>query len=260
MPKIATEILAVLSQATTEGNLLYLPGQLDRATYQAVNKVLEANGGKWNRSQKAHVFDENAADAIEQALLTGEFHRVKQDLGQFDTPPAVVARLIELAEPKAGMLIYEPSAGVGNIVAGIIAEIKTGAGIFANEIDPKRHAKCVTENYRAFGAGGISMKDFLAIPAPLPDENLAFDRVIMNPPFAKQADIDHVLHALKFVRPGGRLVAVMSAAVTFRTNRKTLDFWKWIEGQKSHRREVLPADSFKESGTSVGAIILVVDV
>jgi 16S rRNA G1207 methylase RsmC len=36
----------------------------------------------------------------------------------------------------------------------------------------------------------------------------------MNPPFARQADIHHVNHALKFLKPDGLLVSVMSAGVT----------------------------------------------
>ena len=43
-----------------------------------------------------------------------------------------------------------------------------------------------------------------------------FDRVVMNPPFCRGRDLDHVRHALRFVAPGGRLVAIMSAGVAFR--------------------------------------------
>ncbi|ESW92669.1 SAM-dependent methyltransferase [Mesorhizobium sp. C280B] len=250
--EISQHILAVLSQAETVGNNLYLRGQLDRKTYQDVNKVLEANGGKWNRSAKAHVFSEPAAEAIEQALMTGEFRRVKQDFGQFDTPPDVVARVIELAAVEPGMWVYEPNAGIGNLVAGAAAK---GATVWGNEIDPKRHAACVTRHFASFGAGGLTMLDFLAIdPGPEP----GFDRVVMNPPFAKQADIDHVAHALKFVKPGGRLVAIMSASVTFRSNRKTTDFRDMVEAKGAHW-EALPEGAFASSGTNVNAVVLAVD-
>jgi hypothetical protein len=37
-----------------------------------------------------------------------------------------------------------------------------------------------------------------------------FDRVVMNPPFDHGADIKHVEHARKFLKPGGRLVAVVA--------------------------------------------------
>ena len=33
-----------------------------------------------------------------------------------------------------------------------------------------------------------------------------FDAVLMNPPFAQGADIEHITRALKMLKPGGRLV------------------------------------------------------
>ena len=35
----------------------------------------------------------------------------------------------------------------------------------------------------------------------------------MNPPFENGRDIDHVTHALSLLKPGGRLVAIMSEGV-----------------------------------------------
>ena len=35
-----------------------------------------------------------------------------------------------------------------------------------------------------------------------------FDRIVMNPPFANGDDIKHIMHALKMLKPGGRLVAI----------------------------------------------------
>lgn len=52
--RVSDEILSILSDADLSGNSLALRGQLDRNTYVAVNKVLEAAGWKWNRKAKAH--------------------------------------------------------------------------------------------------------------------------------------------------------------------------------------------------------------
>ena len=101
-------------------------------------------------------------------------------------------------------------------------------------------------------------RDFLEV-AQKPN----FDRVVMNPPFAKQADIAHVRHALGFVKPGGRLVSVMSAAVTWKTDRRTQSFHAMLEsgfGFKGYHFEDVPEGAFKESGTAVRTVILVVDV
>lgn len=248
--KISNEVMNVLARCETGGNVLYLPpGQLDRKLYTEVNKVIEALGGKWNRSSKGHVFDGNAADMLESVLLTGEYHRTKQDFGQFDTPPEVVARLIELAELEPGMDVLEPSAGLGNIVRGIVG---AGGVAHAFEIDPKRHAALEASGLMTFPVASGDFLTFEAAPT--------FDAVVMNPPFAGQADIDHVTHALKFVKPGGRLVAVMSAAVMYRDNAKTRAFRELIEQQVSGTWEELDAGAFKASGTMVRACIVAVDV
>jgi predicted RNA methylase len=247
--QVGQDILQILERSALEGPLLRLPdGQLDRSTYAAVNKVIEAAGGKWNRKAKAHVFDGDAIETIEPILLTGEYTRTKQDFGQFDTPPGVVARVIELARITPGMSFLEPNAGIGNIVGGAEA---AGAQVTAFEIDAKR---LHTAKERHELHGGIFLSDFLR-RSPLP----VFDRVGMNPPFAKQADIDHVSHAAKFLKPGGRLVAVMSAGVTFRTDTKTVMFWDFLASRNA-TREVLPIGAFKESGTMVNAIIVSFDV
>lgn len=248
MKTVAVDVLEALDSARKDGNALYL-GQLDRKLYQSVAKVIEAAGGKWNRKAGAHLFENDAAEAIEPIILTGSVINQKQELGQFDTPPEIAARVVELAKIEAGMKIYEPSCGVGNLVAAIIDATGSGANIFAHELDPKRHAACVTRHYRSFAGGGIGLGDFLTVePAPV------FDRVVMNPPFAPaQADIDHVNHALKFLKPGGILVAIMSAAVTFRTTKKTVAF-RDVRGRTVH---ALPEGSFKASGTAVNAVIVV---
>ena len=42
--------------------------------------------------------------------------------------------------------------------------------------------------------------DFMKARVPM--DGAQFDAVVMNPPFEKQADIDHVLHAYKMLKPG----------------------------------------------------------
>jgi hypothetical protein len=56
--KFQNDVLAVLAECSTDGNVLYLPSiQLERKLYVSVNKCLANIGGKWFRSKKGHVFD-----------------------------------------------------------------------------------------------------------------------------------------------------------------------------------------------------------
>lgn len=244
MPQIAQDVLKVLDAATIDGALLTLNGNLDRKLYVETNKVIEAAGGKWNRNKKAHVFDGNAIDAIEPIILTGEYARTKQDFGQFDSPEDVVARVIQLAKIEPGMSVLEPSAGIGNIAYAAEA---AGGKVTAIEIDPKR-----CESLKGTASVTAHNHDFLqqtAIPH--------FDRVVMNPPFAKQADIDHVLHAHKCLKAGGLLVAVMSASVLFRDNAKTTAFRVFVDSHGG-TFERLPDASFAKSGTAVNTCIVTI--
>lgn len=247
--RVEQNILEVLERSVVEGALLRLPPtQLDRNTYTAVNKVIEAAGGKWDRKSKAHVFKGEAADTIDPILLTGEYTLTKQDFGQFDTPAELAHHVVKLANITPGMSALEPNAGIGNIVEAIE---RAGGCVSAHEIDAQRLHACKD---RCILAGGIRLNDFLsAKPEPV------FDRVVMNPPFARQADIAHVTHAAKFLRPGGRLVSIMSASVTFRTDSKSEAFRNFISSLDAHH-ETLPPGAFKDSGTMVNAVIVSFDV
>lgn len=247
--QISPEVLAVLSNADTDGPRLYLRGHLDRKLYVAVNKVIEANGGKWSRQDQAHIFAGDAGDEIEQALQTGEFRRVKQELGQFDTPPELADQVVELAELDHDVSVLEPSAGEGNLVAA--AAKMAPAIIRAIEVDEKRY-QCLRVRFDGYKVPvRISRGDFLAEKAA---GGGVFDRIVMNPPFARQADIDHVLHAMQFLRRGGLLVSIMSASVSFRANAKTAAFHRLRP-----RIMDLPDGSFRAAGTMVNACIAVIE-
>lgn len=258
--KIAESVLAVLSAATFDGPRLMLPGQLDRADYVAVNKVLEANGGKWNRAAKAHVFPgESAEEAVEQAIATGEFRRVKQDLGQFDTPASLADRVVEMAQIKPIMSVFEPSCGIGNLIAAIVEK---GANVIAIEFDGNRAAVAKGRFAHLYHADvenpdqpvvAIAHDEFMSCTP-----TVFHDRVVMNPPFAPgQADIDHVMHATRFLKPDGRLVSVMSAGIMFRSNAKTIAFRDFVDS-RGGSIDRLPEGSFEASGTGVNTCIVVI--
>lgn len=242
--KIKSEILAVLDDCTFEGSNLLLAGQLDRPTYQAVAKIIEAAGGKWNRKAKAHVFEGDARDAIEPVLLTGEVTNRKQEFGQFYTPADVAQLVIMAARIKPGDEVLEPSAGRGDIAA---AAVVAGATVDCVELDMS-NVNFLNEDrrYRT-----VICRDFLQLSA-----NPIFDVVCGNPPFAKQADISHVMHASRFLKPGGRLAFVMSAGVAFRQNKLTEAFRHFIQVENGGTITPLPDNSFKETGTNVNTVLV----
>lgn len=241
--RVDQEVLQVLSAADISGNALKLTGTLDRNLYTKTNKVLEAAGGKWNTKAKAHIFAGDAQDRIEQVLLTGSIEIPKDDFEYFPTPPAVVSILMEQADIKDGMLCLEPSAGR----AAIADAVKESGG----EV---RTVELNTSNADYLRSNGypVTQADFLTVE-PVQE----YDRVVMNPPFSKQQDIKHVLHALKFLKPGGLLVAVMASSVSFRENKLTTDF-RSLVAAKGGCIESLPDGSFKASGTMVNTVVVTI--
>ncbi len=245
--QVSREVLEVLSRSTVEGLILRLPaGQLERKLYEAVNKVLEACGGQWNRKAKAHVFSIDPEALIADICNTGVI-MLAPDLGWFPTPPAVVAMLMERADGQPGMTLLEPSAGEGAIVGAALA---LGYKVTALELDPGRW-RTLSVRHGA-DAAVSSVGDFLQF-----DPIARFDRVVMNPPFAKQADIAHVRHAHRWLAPKGRLVSVMGAGVSFRGDRKATEFRAWLD-DLGGTMEPLPDGSFIASGTGVSTVVVTI--
>lgn len=239
--KIQQDVLEILDQSRLDGLTLFLPpGQLERKLYMAVNKVLELAGGKWNKSAKGHVFAGPVSDAIEPIILTGEITDNKQEFGAFFTPAPLARDLIEMADIRDGHDILEPSAGVGNLLREMPGDTRRRAV----EINPDFAAKL-------HPFAGVTCADFLTCNGELG----VFDRVVMNPPFAKGADITHVIHAMKFLRPSGLLVSIMSKAVTFRSDKRYADFRSMVTALRGEITP-LPDGSFKSSGTGVNTVVL----
>ncbi len=243
--KVEQDVLTVLSRATTEGNSLFLQEQLDRNMYVKVNKVLDACGVKWNKKAKAHVFDTDASERIDQIILTGEVEIPKDEFNYFPTPKPVVGRLIELAEIRKGMTVLEPSAGQGAIAE---ACVKAGALVAVVEMMKPNYDVLVKSDLYT----SLYNQDFLTMTCSPASR---YDRIVMNPPFLKQNDIKHVTHAMKFLKPNGILVSVMASSVTFRDNKLTTDFRTMVQ-ENDGTIEELPAGAFKSSGTMVNTVIV----
>jgi len=233
----------VLSGATIQDNVLYLESaQLERTLYQKVNKVLELMGGKWNRKTRGHVFDGDPTDKLEAVLLTGEIIDAKKEFGYFPTPPGLAAHLVEMAEIEPGMEVLEPSAGEGNI-AELLAQ--TGCYLSVIELLPENRQALINKGYNLIG------DDFLKF------SGRTFDRIVMNPPFSSQQDIDHVLHAFDLLDPGGRVVAIMAVGFTFRQDKKASSFRSYAEN--TGWWEMNDEGAFQSSGTMVRTVTVCLD-
>lgn len=246
--RVNENVMRILSNCKAEGNTLFLPPtQLERSDYAAVNKVLEMMGGKWNRSARGHVFKVDPADLLDSVMLTGEVLDKVKEFQFYPTPRELAERMVEMADIRPGMTVLEPSAGDGAIASAIFRHCGTTL-LTMVELDETR-----IPALKAIPHLELFRIDFLATnPTP------RFDRIIANPPFTKQQDIDHVNHMLDWLKPGGRLVSVMSAGVTFSQTKKAVAFRERIA--LCGTIESLPEGTFKESGTGVNTVLVVVQL
>lgn len=244
--KINNTVLDILGNCAVEGNILYLPDtKLDRADYTAVNKVLEALGGKWNKKAKGHVFDHCPEDELEAVILTGELTDQKKEYQFFPTPVNIAEQMCDLAYIDSTTTVLEPSCGKGNIAD--TAWRRGPAKLLGIELNKDMDRYLADKPYET-----LTGVDFLKY------EGETWDRIIMNPPFSRQQDIDHVLKAYEVLAPGGILVSVMSTSPLFRTNKKSEAFRAFLDEVEADVIE-LPEGAFKESGTMVRTCIVKIE-
>jgi predicted RNA methylase len=153
----------------------------------------------------------------------------------FQTPREVVKTMIDYADLEPGMSVLEPSAGTGSI----IAEIPLSCPIVAVEVN-----SALASLLRAQGRALVVESDFLTLD---PGTLGRFDRILMNPPFDHGVDIKHILHAQKFLKPDGRLVAICADGPK---QREEFDGIAYLY-------ESLPAGTFADAGTNVNTAIVV---
>lgn len=155
----------------------------------------------------------------------------------FPTPPHLASRMVELAGIESNHRVLEPSAGSGNLLTAIGPAPEK----VAVEINPQL-AELLA---RSAGSGlRIHRGDFLECNGELG----TFDRIVMNPPFANAADIKHIEHAARMLRPGGVLVALCANGPRQRQE---------LMGRAEHWED-LPPGSFKEAGTNVNVALLLI--
>ena len=227
---------------------------------EKVNKLLAEHYGEV-LGAGSDTFEEDPFDIFRNPRTD-----LARNMGWFPTPQKVVKDIISRSEivyapnfiPNGNetVRVLEPSAGEGAIALGVIEamnESRARPQITCVELHHDRAAWLKAAGFNDSNGHRTVEADFLACT---PDQLGLFDFVLMNPPFDHQRDIDHVYHATRFLAPGGRLVAVMSAGVEFRENKKAVAFRGLIEKMDGDIYD-LPAGSFEESGTMVNTCLVV---
>lgn len=253
--QVSRDVLNILEACTIQGNNLFLPNRvLDRKLYTDINAVLVLIGGKWTKGIKppdgwkmkgAHLFSENPTDLLETVILTEEVTDTKKEFQFFETPRRVALQLVDMADIEPKHVICEPSAGAGAIIKAIHEVHGTRQTVQCFELMEANRKKLAQ-------IAGVQIlgNDFL-------EARGRYDRIVMNPPFSLQQDIDHVMHAYNLLAPKGILVSVMSPSWTFRDNKKSVEFRNFIKGGVKDEEVIdLPEGEFQSSGTMIRTCIV----
>lgn len=168
-----------------------------------------------------------AARKEESAVTKAERAIIGQKVGIdfFPTPAHVAQRMARLARISKGDRVLEPSAGNGNLADAAAAE---GGTVDVIEISSQLRDILTAKGYN------VVDHDFMGFTPEAP-----YDAILMNPPFSKRQDAEHIMHAFGMLKGGGTLVAVAGEGVFFGQDKKAEQFRAWLD---SHNAEVEKLD------------------
>lgn len=217
----------------------YETPEYERSTPAA--KALQSLIENTTPQQKAADADRQKAERVRKLEDEVRFSPIESF---FPTPKPVVTKILELADIEPGMKVLEPSAGKGDIADAIR---DAGAEVDAVEIVPRLRSLLEAKGHKLVG------DDFLKHTGQ-------YDRVLMNPPFERGQDIEHVRHAFEQLKPGGRVVAVMSEGAFFRNDKKATSFREWLDevGGTSEQMDAAFAgtDAFRRTGVKTRLVVI----
>ncbi|MBD5667345.1 DUF4942 domain-containing protein [Citrobacter freundii] len=104
-------------------------------------------------------------------------------------------RAIDECMVASGMRLLEPNIGLGALLKGL----PEGVDVTGFDIHP---AAVAITGLR----WNVTLNDFLLVK---PENTGLFERILMNPPFSDSRWIAHFQHAMRFLKPGGRLIAIL---------------------------------------------------
>lgn len=172
----------------------------------------------------------------------------KHDIpGFFPTPDELIYKMIDYAKiHQDGVKSFlEPSAGIGNIV-DIIREIKPDAQIVCCEIHPVLSDVLKKKGYT------VPVRDMHHLVSMQ-----EFDRIIMNPPFEKKQDIEHISYCFEnHLKDGGILVSIASSGTMHRSQKKDIEFREFVN--KHGNFIELEGGEFKGSFNNTGVSTCIV--
>ena len=255
------ELQESLSKCKVEGNIVFLPSIADGplTNYSQVRTALLKAGAKYKRN--TFVFPNDAQPYMDK-LLGGEVVNFKKETQSFFTPDKLADDVVALCGIEPGDCVLEPSAGQGSLIKAIYRAFpqtlqstdKTDStGIVTvdycelNDVNRSVLEKVIDKSRTSFMG-----ENFLEF------SSYQYKRIVANPPFSKNQDIEHIKRMYELLLPGGTMVSIASKHWKFSDGKKEKHFRDWIERVVWNVIDV-PAKQFQESGTNIETCIIVIN-
>lgn len=155
----------------------------------------------------------------------------------FPTPVTVTQYMLSKIEVKNTDQILEPSAGKGDMAQVIRGKFPNNR-IWTAEKDMTLAIQLLVKGFKVLTQDFLTLKD-------------QFEVIVMNPPFSNNyQDVDHICHAWRCLKEGGRLVALCHEYTAYSPSTnpyyKPTVFNQWTDRMGIHK-ELLPEGSFLNS-------------
>lgn len=167
--------------------------------------------------------------------------------GYFPTPKDVVDTMLSYVPVGRGMKVLEPSAGAGAIADAARSIGGEDCTLHCVEIAPSLHQLLEKKGH------DVVAWDFLEYAETTTER---YDAILMNPPFERFQDIQHVRAAYSLLAPGGTLASIVSESAFFRKEKVAQEFRAWLEDIGCMELD-LPSGAFKSSGTGAKSHIII---
>lgn len=151
-----------------------------------------------------------------------------------------------MADVQDGHKVLEPSAGVGLLAEGII---RHNPNIDLDCIELNSDCKKVLRE-KGFNVIWSNFLDF--------KPKYLYDRVIGAPNFKDNVDCQHVMKMYECVKPGGKVISIMSPYWMTGDSELQTNFREWLQ-DKSYNITMLPDNSYVEDGITVPTILITIE-
>ena len=233
----------ILKNCNWDGQLLTLPKvQFNKKSYLEAKKWIEETGGSWNTSKQGFTweFDANRVVGI---LLQGQRCNLKQEFQFFATPSHIADLAVsKFSSLDDNMTILEPSAGRGALVEAIRRRCPS-AFVDCYELMPEN----IPFLQKVDGAKIVG-QDFNECKSK-------YDRIIANPPFSNNQDIDHLYMMYERLNIGGEVSCITSQHWKLAQDKKCTNFREWLKTNGADVTDIEQGE-FKESGTTVATSLI----